>query len=130
MKLGLAHRLLEHLPDEKTFFTATASQLSAMLGFSTKLLDSDLRESTLKKAREELHFTTASGIKPLYFTDQDFPERLQQCDDAPVLLYTLGHCDLNFHRSIYGAENEAYKLGVCENETDCFLCQRVMIDLY
>ena len=100
MKLGLAHRLLEHLPDEKTFFTATASQLSAMLGFSTKLLDSDLRESTLKKAREELHFTTASGIKPLYFTDQDFPERLQQCDDAPVLLYTLGHCDLNFHRSI------------------------------
>ena len=55
MKLGLAHRLLEHLPDEKTFFTATASQLSAMLGFSTKLLDSDLRESTLKKAREELH---------------------------------------------------------------------------
>lgn len=31
---------------------------------------------------------------------------------------------------IYGAENEAYKLGVCENETDCFLCQRVMIDLY
>lgn len=32
--------------------------------------------------------------------------------------------------SNYGAENEAYKLGVCENETDCFLCQRVMIDLY
>ncbi len=32
--------------------------------------------------------------------------------------------------SNYGAENEAYKLGVCENETDYFLCQRVMIDLY
>ncbi len=31
--------------------------------------------------------------------------------------------------SIYGAENEAYKLRVWGNEVDCFLCQRVMTDL-
>ncbi len=100
MKLAMARQLLERLPDESTFFSASATQLSAILGFGTKLLDSDLRASTLARAKEELRFTSASGIRPLYFTDPLFPHRLDNCDDAPALLYALGNCDLNCRHSV------------------------------
>ncbi|MDE6543275.1 MAG: DNA-processing protein DprA [Muribaculaceae bacterium] len=100
MKLALARQLLARIPDESTFFNASATQLSALLGFSTKLLDSDLRASALSRAKEELRFTTSSGIRPIYFTDPAFPHRLDSCDDAPVLLYALGNCDINCQRSI------------------------------
>ena len=100
MKLAMARQLLSRVPDESVFFSASATQLSALLGFSTKLLDSDLRASALARAREELRFTASSGIRTLYFTDADFPHRLDSCDDAPALLYALGNCDLNCKRSI------------------------------
>lgn len=100
MKLSLARQLLSRVPDEHTFLTAPAAQLSAMLGFSTRLLDSDLRSSALDQAKDELRFTTASGITPLYFTDSAFPRRLDSCDDAPALLYAIGSCDLNYQHSV------------------------------
>lgn len=100
MKLALARQLLTRVPDESTFFSASATQLSALLGFGTKLLDGDLRASALARAKEELRFTATSGIHPLYFTDPAFPHRLDSCDDAPALLYALGNCDLNCQHSV------------------------------
>lgn len=100
MKLALARQLLTRVPDESTFFSASATQLSALLGFGTKLLDSDLRASALARAKEEFRFTATSGIRPLYFTDPAFPHRLDSCDDAPALLYALGNCDLNCQHSV------------------------------
>lgn len=100
MRLALARQLLSRVPDETTFLRATPSQLSAMLGFNTKLLNADLRSQALAKAAEELSFTSSSGVRPLYFTDEDFPSRLDSCDDAPALLYTLGDCDLNCSHAV------------------------------
>lgn len=100
MKLSLARQLLSRIPDESTFLTAPASQLSAMLGFTTRLLDSDTRATAIEKAKAELIYTASAGINPVYFTDCTYPCRFDSCDDAPALIYTLGRCDLNAPRSI------------------------------
>lgn len=53
------------------------------------------RHELLEKARAEETFVTASGIDTLYFADSDYPMRLRDLEDAPMLLYKLGPCNLD-----------------------------------
>jgi DNA processing protein len=43
----------------------------------------------------ELAFLEKYKIRPLFFTDKDYPARLANCSDAPALLYYRGKADLN-----------------------------------
>lgn len=91
----LAGEFLARVGTEKAFFDATERQLGAMMGFGNKLFDGGYRQSLLDKARREADFVEAHGIHTLYYTDPGYPSRLADADDAPLLLYTLGNCDLN-----------------------------------
>lgn len=42
------------------------------------------------EAESELRFIVQHQIKPIYFMDVDYPFRLKQCMDAPMLLYLKG----------------------------------------
>lgn len=46
-------------------------------------------------AKREMDFITDKGIKLICIGDEDYPVRLQECDDAPIALYTLGNADFN-----------------------------------
>ncbi len=96
----LAEALLTHIGDEERFFAAGEQQLSAMAGCRNKLFDNSYRQEILGKAAKELDFITQNSIKPVYITDKDFPARLAECDDAPIMLYTLGDCNLNASKAI------------------------------
>jgi len=52
-------------------------------------------ESHLGRAELELAFCRKSGIRCLCLGDEAYPQRLKDCNDAPVLLYSLGSADLN-----------------------------------
>ncbi len=52
-------------------------------------------KEVLKKAEVELAFIAKHKIEPLFFTDNRFPARLADCNDAPLLLYYKGTSDLN-----------------------------------
>ncbi|HRF67589.1 MAG TPA: DNA-processing protein DprA [Muribaculum sp.] len=96
----LAEALLARIGDEEHFFSADEQQLSAMAGCRNKLFDTQYRKDILEKAGRELDFIRQNSIKPVYITDKDFPARLADCDDAPVMLYTLGDCNLNASKII------------------------------
>lgn len=49
----------------------------------------------LKRAEEELRFISRYKIKPLFYTDEDYPGRLKSCSDGPVMMYFKGTADLN-----------------------------------
>lgn len=61
----------------------------------------------LKRAEAEIHFMEKNGIKPLYYQDVDYPRRLLQCDDCPMMLYYKGNVNLNAERvvAIVGTRN-------------------------
>ena len=61
----------------------------------------------LKRAEEEIEFVEQNGIQPLFFLDSDYPRRLSQCDDAPMMLYYKGKVNLNANRvvAIVGTRN-------------------------
>ncbi len=61
----------------------------------------------LKRAEEEIAFIEKNGIRPLFFLDSDYPRRLLQCDDGPMMLYYKGAANLNANRvvAIVGTRN-------------------------
>lgn len=95
MGVELAQRLLDVVDSEKEFFAMSDNDLKSITRSSSKVWERAHRDEMLRKAERELEFVESKNIKVLYFTDADFPQRLLNASDAPVLLYTIGSCDLN-----------------------------------
>lgn len=91
----LAGDILARTGGEEQFFSFSADSLAAVVGFRNRLFADDVRARALREAEKEVDFITRNSIRPLYFTDPDYPQRLLQCDDAPLMIYTIGDCDLN-----------------------------------
>lgn len=49
----------------------------------------------LDHAKKELEFIEKHSIELYYYKDANYPYRLQQCVDAPLLLYAKGNIDVN-----------------------------------
>lgn len=95
MGVELAQRLLDIIPSEKKFFAISERELKSITGSRSKVWESSFREDALRKAETELRFVEQKKVKVLYFTDDNYPKRLLNASDAPILLYTIGGCDLN-----------------------------------
>ena len=52
-------------------------------------------DDALKRAAAEMEFMERGGIKPLCLNDADYPQRMRECADAPLILYYKGSADLN-----------------------------------
>lgn len=63
---------------------------------SPKLVESfkDVSEAQ-RRAEKEYQWDEAHNIKTLCLNDDDYPQRMRECVDAPLLLYYLGSADLN-----------------------------------
>lgn len=48
----------------------------------------------------ELEYDFRNGIKPLTLNDADYPQRLKECADAPLVLFYKGSADLNALRVV------------------------------
>lgn len=97
---ALAQEILDRTGSEEAFFNASASQLGAMLGYGIKILDDTYRAQLLEKAAREADFVAAHNIATLYFTESDYPARLTDCEDSPLMLYGAGRCGLNDRLSV------------------------------
>lgn len=95
MGVELAQRLLDIIPSEKDFFAISEQELKSITGSRTKVWEHSFRDEVLRKAETELRFVEQKNVKVLYFTDNNYPKRLLNASDAPILLYTIGGCNLN-----------------------------------
>lgn len=99
--------LLKHFGSAEDVFKAKKSQLTAIQGIGEKTAQSILQHHFFERAEQELQFVEKYKIKTFFYTDEDYPKRLKNCYDAPVLLYYKGNADLNSERivSIVGTRN-------------------------
>ncbi len=96
------------------FFSLSASQLSAVAGVNSRPFSDAVRAEALREAEREAIFVESNSIRAIFFTDPDYPQRLLECPDAPLMLYGIGDTDLNSarfisivgtrHATIYGTE--------------------------
>ncbi|MDD3036544.1 DNA-processing protein DprA [Bacteroides sp.] len=49
----------------------------------------------IARAEQELAFIRKNRIRCLTFTDENYPSRLRECEDAPIVLFFKGNADLN-----------------------------------
>jgi len=75
----LLREVLQHYPDPQEAWERVASPG---------------KEASWQRAQEELEFVSKHHIRTYYRFDADYPTRLAECSDAPVLLYTKGNVNL------------------------------------
>lgn len=91
----IAKRLLLHLGSAESVFTAKPLHLSKIEGIGPGTLKNIKKGLVFSLAEAELKFIKEQKIVPLYYQDSQYPDRLKQCFDGPVLLFTKGNINLN-----------------------------------
>lgn len=94
INLSTARQLVGRIGSYENFFTLSPSALASATGLDEKLTNQAYRQSLIDAATKESRFVTEKSIATSFFEDEGYPSRLSDCDDAPVLLYSIGRCNL------------------------------------
>lgn len=116
--ISLARALMQTVGDEEAIFKESRKLLEKIPRISPQLVDEIRSPRVIEEANNELQFIEKNKIKPLFFTDSNYPQRLTNCIDAPILLYDKGNTDFNRDKviSIVGTRNATrYGRDFCEN---------------
>lgn len=112
-----ARALLAHFANPEAIFKASFRQLTEVNGIGPQLAQSIRSFKEFDRVATELQFIEKHQIQTLFITDADYPKRLAQCYDAPVLLYYRGTANLNQQKviSVVGTRSAtAYGKELCE----------------
>jgi DNA processing protein len=74
--------------------------LEKVPGIGPKLIASITDKKVLPAAEQELAYVRKHKLRMLFYLDADYPKRLKQCDDAPVILFAKGAADLDAERMV------------------------------
>lgn len=95
-----AKKLVAYVGSFEGVFSETKKNLMKIPGIGSILAESIINSDVIPKAEEEIEFIKKSKITPIFYLDKEYPERLKHCEDAPILIYTLGETDLNSRKMI------------------------------
>lgn len=96
-----AKNLLAYCGSAKEIFEAKKVQLTKIPGIGEILANAIVsQQHVLKLAEKEVSFIEENNIEPLFFTSENYPQRLKFCSDSPVLLYYKGNADLNAEKVV------------------------------
>ncbi|NDV67825.1 DNA-processing protein DprA [Dysgonomonas sp. 25] len=113
-----ARNLLLHFSTPEAIFSLSQKELIAIPGIAHKTVDEIKNPEVFERAKKELDFVLRNGIETFFVNDSDYPHRLRECSDAPILLYYKGNTDLNKTKivSIVGTRNASpYGNQFCDN---------------
>ncbi len=114
----LAKKLVEYTGNPEEVFKTNRSQLEKIPGIGKNLADKIAGSRILSMAEKEIDFITKYRIRALWYLDDNYPQRLRQCPDSPVVLFTRGKECLDHSRiiSVVGTRNaSSYGLDLCRN---------------
>ncbi|WP_293301645.1 DNA-processing protein DprA [Pedobacter sp. UBA4863] len=126
----LAKNLLLHFGSAEAVFEANYTQLLQVEGIGKKTAEAIMNTDALALAKQEIEFIEKHDIKLLFYTEDDYPKRLKNCYDAPLLLYYKGVANLNQQRvvSIVGTRNAtAYGKMLCKQLIEVLKPYNVLI---
>jgi len=103
----LAKSLIAYFGSAEKIFEIPPAKLLKVPGIGEKTISQLNFKEALNKAEAELKYVEKNEIEILFYTEQAFPKRLNNCHDAPILLYSKGNSNLNSQRiiSIVGTRN-------------------------
>ena len=102
-----ARKLVSHFGSVEAIFKEPYRNLVKIPGIGSGLASYISEKSYLDIAEKEAEYVIKHNIKTFFYLDNDYPFRLRQCDDSPVVFYFKGNCDLNSNKilSVVGTRN-------------------------
>lgn len=125
-----AKHLLAHFITPEAIFKASKQALMQVPGVGAVTAQHILGKAAIEKAKEQLKFIEKYQVQVLFYTDDNYPFRLKNCEDAPILLYYRGTADLNHPRiiSIVGTRMAtSYGKQLCKQLTEVLAPYEVLI---
>jgi len=92
--------LLAYLGSPEAVFRASGTQLMKVPGIGEKLARKVKEFKNWEKVEAEIQFIEKHGVKPIFFTDKNYPERFRHHNDTPILFYFKGNANLNPKRTV------------------------------
>ncbi|WP_082915386.1 DNA-processing protein DprA [Arachidicoccus ginsenosidimutans] len=124
-----AKKLIEHFGDAQTIFSANKKDLRDA-GIASDAIESIKTFDDFSKVDEEILFIKKYKIQTFFITQKDYPQRLLNCYDPPVLLYYKGNSNLNDEKivSIIGTRNNTpYGKKTAEEIVEKLSVQNILI---
>lgn len=90
-KVGSATTILENKKDIKDILPDASPKLIEALKNT---------DEARRRAEVELEYDIRYGIEPICMNDDLYPQRMKECDDAPLMLFYKGNANLNQQRVI------------------------------
>jgi DNA processing protein len=102
-----ARKLVSYFGSVEAIFCEPYRNLVKIPGIGSGIANYISERSYLDAAEKEAEYVVKNNIKTFFYLDNDYPFRLRQCDDSPVVFYFKGNCDLNGSKilSVVGTRN-------------------------
>lgn len=102
-----ARKLVSYFGNVDAIFHEPFQNLIKIPGIGSGLAKYICDKSYLVSAEKEAEYVIKHNIRTYFYLDNDYPFRLRQCDDSPVVFYFKGNCDLNNQKilSVVGTRN-------------------------
>lgn len=114
-----ARTLLESMGSATEVFLHRKDILDVLPHASQRLKDALAHvDDALRVAEKEMEFIEQKHLRVFLLNDDDYPQRLKECEDAPLVLYQCGKADLNKAHiiSIVGTRKcSSYGREICSN---------------
>lgn len=95
-----AKKFVAYCGGVEAVFKENRSSLEKIPGIGKRMVNSILNQKVFEAAEKEIEFIDAHDIQPIFYLDKQYPHRLLNCDDSPILLYYKGNTTLNAKRVI------------------------------
>ena len=90
-----ARKLVAHFGSVEAVFHESYRTLTRIPGIGPGLARYISDRSYLDAAEKEAEYVSKHNIKTYFYLDSDYPFRLRQCEDSPVVFFFKGKCDLD-----------------------------------
>jgi DNA processing protein len=126
----LGKKLIAYCGSPEAVFRQRKSALMKIPGIGEFFANAVNKQQVFGQAEEEIRFMEEEAVRPLFYLDDDYPYRLKQCIDGPMLLYCKGIANLNAPKmmGVVGTRNATeYGKALCNELVDDLILQEVTI---
>lgn len=123
-------KLLAYCGGAEAVFKEKRTALEKIPGIGRSIVNSIMNHKVFERAEQEMQFIEKHNIQPLFFTQPDYPARLINCDDGPMMLYYKGNAELNSKRvlGVVGTRRATnYGRAKCEEMVDYLADKDILI---
>lgn len=96
----LIRQLVSYCGSAEKVFKIPKGKLLKIPGVGSVTAEAIAKGKPFAIAEKEVHRAQQEKVKLLFFTDEDYPSRLRQVNDAPTLLYAKGNLELENPKTV------------------------------